>query len=70
MRIKLKKTPPSEGGYYYYTPANYGCPLMVFVFDNLQREGNIINGRANMISVKDSGGYWAKVEQDQFEFEG
>ena len=69
-KIKMTKTLPSECGWYFYTLIEGMLPVTVFVDDQLQREGNMINGRAQMIDVGDIGGYWAKVEQDQFEFEG
>ena len=69
-KIKMTKERPSESGWYFYTLIEGMLPVTVFVDDQLQREGNMINGRAQMIDVADIGGYWAKVDQSMFEFEG
>lgn len=68
-KIKMTKTLPTEGGWYYYAGFKECQPVPVFVDRELQREGNIINGRAQMISAASTGGYWSKVDQSMFEFE-
>lgn len=69
-KIKMTKALPTESGWYYYAVVEGMLPRVVFVDDELQREGNIINGRAQMIHIGSVGGYWAKVDESMFAFEG
>jgi hypothetical protein len=67
-KIKLTKTLPSEVGQYYWSE---GSGFEVDISDVFFIAGSLFidRGEGGSHRVERMGGYWAKVEQDQFEFE-
>lgn len=68
-KIKMTKTLPSDPGQYYWSE---GSGFEVDISDVFFIAGSLFidRGEGGNFRVELMGGYWAKVEQDQFEFEG
>lgn len=64
-KVKLTKTLPSENGFYYWAPDASVLP----VIGEIDSQGDFYE-EGQFVVAREMGGYWAKVEQDQFEFEG
>jgi len=65
-KIKMTKTLPCEAGYYYWASGYPGSPVTIIFCHN---DGDVKsdNGYSDAADV---GGYWAKVDESMFEFEG
>lgn len=64
-RIVMRKTLPAEDGTYYWSPGRDDTPVL----------GSVSGGECAFLfdftaDISVLGGYWAKVEQDHFEFDG
>lgn len=70
-RVKLTKTLPSGEGSYYWDEFGSREPRIVSV-ERCPVNASLFAHKAggDYEAVSNMGGYWAKVEQDQFEFEG
>jgi hypothetical protein len=69
-KIKMTKTLPTEAGF-YYNIHSWGDSVQIAEIE-LRGAGLIcfIGDNSCGIGVGDVGGYWAKVDQSMFEFEG
>jgi hypothetical protein len=68
-KIKMTKTLPGEEGWYYWSE---GVGHEVEIYDVELRCGSLFidRGDSGYLRVNLMGGYWAKVDQSMFEFEG
>lgn len=68
MPIKMTKEPPTEEGQYFHKSGHRDKIDIVTVYIRDTVFGDVLS--VCFMPVKTMGGYWAKLEQDQFEFEG
>jgi hypothetical protein len=68
-KIKMTKTLPSEAGQYFWSE---GRGFEVDISDVFLIVGSLFidRGESGNFRVELMGGYWAKVDQSMFEFEG
>lgn len=64
MPIKMTKELPTEDGFYYFS-AKIGCTPVI---GEIRWGGKFFVG-CEYWPRRTDGGYWAKVDKDQFEFE-
>ena len=70
-KIKMAKTLPSEAGRYYFAESEGHCTKIVDVYATGGASGSLIFCEGHKYgSVGLTGGYWAKVDESMFEFEG
>lgn len=65
MPIKMTKELPTEEGWYYFSSEVGETPLI----GEIDGQGDFYCDD-KYIAASSLGGYWAKVDKDQFEFEG
>ena len=68
-KIKLTNSIPKESGSYYWALRN-GEDVEVVKVTRFKGDLVVDHTDIGFLPVSRFGGYWAKVEQDQFEFEG
>lgn len=73
MPIKMTKELPTKSGWYYWKSCDYDDLVFVLYFDGNNSVFRSEMCRSDLVMIaanpEDMGGYWAKVDKDQFEFE-
>lgn len=70
-KIKMTKALPSGIGRYYWSYS--GGEIDILMVENCSKSVKILGcdlGESGILSTEELGGYWAKVDQSMFEFEG
>ena len=67
MPIKMTKELPTEDGHYYYKSNHRDKIDIVTVYLRDTVYGQVLS--VCFMPIENMGGYWAKVDKDQFEFE-
>lgn len=72
MPIKMTKELPTEAGYYYFCGEEHDFEIVEVESSRLHNGGALYVDchEAGLVDVERLGGYWAKVDKDQFDFEG
>jgi hypothetical protein len=68
-KIKMTKTLPSDEGYYYYRP-DYSDDVEIVYVEISPLSERMVIVRPHCGNIPVNSGYWAKVDESMFEFEG
>ena len=69
-KIKMTKTLPAEVGKYYYSPNTHVGNIKILTLSEGREAGDFITDSSWFAIASELRGYWAKVEESMFEFEG
>jgi hypothetical protein len=67
-KIKMTKTLPTDFSMYLWCEGSGGEMVSTYVF--MYPDGPKVAHNGDLVYCRDLGGYWAKVDQSMFEFEG
>ena len=69
-KIKMAKTLPDEVGLYYYSPNTHIGNIKILTLSESRQAGDFITDSSWFARASELRGYWARVDQSMFEFEG